>query len=89
MDVQAEGIEINPNILSFDNFAHSCQPNSAELRKAASLINSAKRPLIIAGGGALRSGASEALLEELGKQKQITENWPQQCNATCLLPWWS
>lgn len=63
MDVQAEGMEIDPNRLNFASSAPSCRPDSAELCKAARLINAAKRPLIIAGGGALRSGASEALVK--------------------------
>jgi acetolactate synthase-1/2/3 large subunit len=63
MDVQAEGMNIDPDRLSFNNSASTCRPDAAELGKAAQLINTAKRPLIIAGGGALRSGATEVLVQ--------------------------
>jgi acetolactate synthase I/II/III large subunit len=38
-------------------------PDADELDRAAALLESAERPVLIAGGGAVRSGAGEALLQ--------------------------
>ncbi len=62
MDVQAESAEINRDNLRFDYSKLSCRPDSADISKTASLLAEAKRPLILAGGGVLRSGATSELI---------------------------
>lgn len=52
------------------------QPSAASIAEAADLLASADRPIVIAGGGAVRSGAAEALsvLQELASVPVATTN---------------
>ena len=65
MDVQAEGADVNPEKLLYKKVKNACYPDAADVRRASELLISAKRPLILAGGGVLRSGpaASKALVK--------------------------
>jgi acetolactate synthase-1/2/3 large subunit len=63
MDVQAESADVKGESLRFDHPALSCRPDPADISKAAGLLTNAKRPLILAGGGILRSGASAELIK--------------------------
>ena len=62
MDIQAEGMEINPEALNFSGPRFAGNPDPVDLNRAARLLSEAKRPLIVAGGGALRARASAALI---------------------------
>ncbi|MDW7738878.1 MAG: thiamine pyrophosphate-binding protein [Bacillota bacterium] len=62
MDVQADGMEIDPEALTF-TFPGPAGPPGLEIYEAAKLLLEAKRPLILAGGGVLRAGASGALVK--------------------------
>ena len=50
------------------------KPNARQVREAARLIATASRPVLYVGGGAIRSGASEAIVElsELGNLPAVT-----------------
>ena len=60
MDVQAASCEVD------DAAEHTAQslpcPDKAAIEKAVALMQTAKRPLILAGGGALRAGAGELIM---------------------------
>jgi 3D-(3,5/4)-trihydroxycyclohexane-1,2-dione acylhydrolase (decyclizing) len=62
-DVQAEAVDW-PESLFAERVWHIRRPvpERAEVQRAAAIVVSAKRPLIVAGGGVVYSGASEALL---------------------------
>ncbi|HZA10945.1 3D-(3,5/4)-trihydroxycyclohexane-1,2-dione acylhydrolase (decyclizing) [Mycobacterium sp.] len=61
-DVQAEAFDW-PESLFAERAWHIRRPvpERAEVERAASIVASAKRPLIVAGGGVIYSGATEAL----------------------------
>jgi len=61
-DVQAEAFDW-PESLFAERVWHIRRPapETAEIQRAAAVVASAKRPLIVAGGGVIYSGASEAL----------------------------
>ncbi|UFU06557.1 3D-(3,5/4)-trihydroxycyclohexane-1,2-dione acylhydrolase (decyclizing) [Ruania halotolerans] len=61
-DVQAEAFDF-PLALFRERTWHVARPvpEPAALERAAQVIRTAKRPLLVAGGGAIYSGASEAL----------------------------
>ncbi|MDY0745534.1 3D-(3,5/4)-trihydroxycyclohexane-1,2-dione acylhydrolase (decyclizing) [Paucibacter sp. R3-3] len=61
-DVQAEAFDcpedfLQPDVIRFRRLA----PDAGELARAAALLRTARRPLLVAGGGVLYSHASEAL----------------------------
>ncbi|HWT94714.1 MAG TPA: 3D-(3,5/4)-trihydroxycyclohexane-1,2-dione acylhydrolase (decyclizing) [Solirubrobacteraceae bacterium] len=61
-DVQAEIVEVDEAFLAERTWLIQRQPPAAEgLARAVSLIRSASRPLFVAGGGVVYSGAHEAL----------------------------
>ncbi len=62
MDVQAETAELEESVFSYRS-PEPGRPCSSDISRAAAMITEAKRPLIIAGGGALRSGASTVLVK--------------------------
>ncbi|WP_188455926.1 acetolactate synthase large subunit [Virgibacillus oceani] len=53
MDTDGEPLPVTPLPIS--------SPAEAEVKKAAQLINRAKRPILLAGNGVIRDGASDAL----------------------------
>lgn len=63
MDVQAESMNLDPENLKADLPLSSTTPDPSDLHRAARLLTEADRPVILAGGGALRAGASKALVE--------------------------
>jgi acetolactate synthase I/II/III large subunit len=62
MDVQAEGMEVNPAALRYNSSRLLSKPDPTELTRAARMLAEAKRPVILAGGGVLRSGATKELV---------------------------
>jgi acetolactate synthase-1/2/3 large subunit len=63
-DVQTDESEmIFPDSVSFRGYNLTIEPDQQEINWAATLLAKAKRPVIIAGGGAIASGASEELVE--------------------------
>jgi 3D-(3,5/4)-trihydroxycyclohexane-1,2-dione acylhydrolase (decyclizing) len=61
-DVQAEAFDFPEGL--FEKRVHQVQriaPDAAQLARAVDWIETSKRPLVIAGGGVLYSGASDAL----------------------------
>jgi len=70
-DVFIEEAEFRyPDKVSLRSYKPTLQGHPAQVKKAAKLINEAKRPLIIAGRGVLISGASPEL-KELAEKGQI------------------
>jgi acetolactate synthase-1/2/3 large subunit len=70
-DVQQEEVEfIYPDEVDLPGYKPVIQGHSAQIRKAARLINNAKQPLIIAGRGVIMSQA-HAELKELAERAQI------------------
>lgn len=63
MDVQAKAMDINPELLNYRVSDYPTRPDPADLIRAARLLTEAKRPVILAGGGALRAKASTALVK--------------------------
>jgi acetolactate synthase-1/2/3 large subunit len=63
MDVQADAIEVDPKTLKVDKTFATPQPDPAGIADALKLMTDAKRPMILAGGGVLHTGASDALLK--------------------------
>jgi acetolactate synthase-1/2/3 large subunit len=63
MDVQAAMADVQLHDLSARLPVGVAHPDPAAIIQAAELIRSAERPVIVIGGGALRSDTSQALLE--------------------------
>lgn len=63
MDVQANGMDIDPELLKYNRVPFSSSPDPADLNHAARMLTEARRPLIVAGGGALRAGATKSLIK--------------------------
>lgn len=63
MDVQANGMDIDPDLLKYNRAPFSSSPDPADLNHAARMLTEARRPLIVAGGGALRAGATNSLIK--------------------------
>ncbi|MFF2590257.1 acetolactate synthase large subunit [Peribacillus butanolivorans] len=62
MDTEGEPLPVTPMPRS--------RPAEAEIKKAVELINRAKKPIILAGNGVIRDGATEAL-RKFAEAKQI------------------
>jgi 3D-(3,5/4)-trihydroxycyclohexane-1,2-dione acylhydrolase (decyclizing) len=63
-DVQAEVVEVDPSFLEPRTWLIQRQPPAPEgVARAAELLRGAQRPLIVAGGGVVYSGAAGALRE--------------------------
>ena len=70
-DVFVEEVEYEyPEKVSLVSYKPILQGHAAQIRRAAQLINKAERPIIIAGRGAIISGA-HAALKELAEKAQI------------------
>ncbi len=67
MDVQAASCEYSADVKK-DNAQSLPCASPAALEKAVALMKTAKRPVILAGGGALRAGAGELIM-------QLAEDW--------------
>ncbi|OFX16344.1 MAG: hypothetical protein A2Z18_10155 [Armatimonadetes bacterium RBG_16_58_9] len=63
MDVQAQMMDVQVPEPAGHKAAEQVSPDSADTQKAAELLLSAKRPLILAGGGAIYSGSTPELIE--------------------------
>jgi len=77
MDVQAEVFEGDVPDPANHELVHTQHPDPAGIRKAAELLASAVKPVVIAGGGVITSGASEKLVqlaEHLGAPVITTVN---------------
>ena len=61
MDIQTEAAEVAIHPLASRMAVGVAHPDPAAVEKAAALLLSASRPVIVAGGGAITAGASEAL----------------------------
>ena len=68
--LQAEGDFVYPEKTNMPGYNPTTQPNALQVRKAARLIEEARRPVIIAGHGVLISQAWEEL-KELVEKTQI------------------
>jgi len=63
-DVQEHELEFEENIkIDLPGYKPTWKGHPLQIKKAASLIQSAKRPVILAGGGVISSGSSEELLK--------------------------
>jgi 3D-(3,5/4)-trihydroxycyclohexane-1,2-dione acylhydrolase (decyclizing) len=63
-DVQAEAFEVPDDFVNKRTWHIDRRlPETAAIARAADMIGAAKRPLIVAGGGVIYSGATEALRE--------------------------
>ncbi|MFA5868076.1 MAG: biosynthetic-type acetolactate synthase large subunit [Candidatus Bathyarchaeia archaeon] len=63
-DTQTNRAEmVFPDSVEFRGYHPSAEPNPQEIHWAATLLSKARRPVIIAGGGAVASGATAELLE--------------------------
>lgn len=63
MDVQAESIDVDPDTLIPDPIWDSLPPDPKGIEAAIGLMKTAKRPMILAGGGVLYGNATEPLLK--------------------------
>src|SRR3954469_18419081 len=62
-DLQAELGEWSPTDAQRSRASGRSAPDRDQIERAAALLAGARRPVILAGGGAVQSGASDALLE--------------------------
>jgi acetolactate synthase-1/2/3 large subunit len=63
-DTQTNRAEMTfPDSVEFRGYHPNTEPNSQEMNWAATLLSKARRPVIIAGGGAVASGATMELIE--------------------------
>ncbi len=63
-DVQKASTEFHwPETVTLPGLVEPDPPDKGELARAAELIEHAKKPLILAGAGVIRSGSTQALLE--------------------------
>lgn len=62
MDVQAASCEVEDAAFKNETVPFLPCPDKAAIEKAVALMQTAKRPLILAGGGALRAGAGELIM---------------------------
>ncbi|HEY93586.1 MAG TPA: biosynthetic-type acetolactate synthase large subunit [Dehalococcoidia bacterium] len=70
-DVFAEEVEFNlPNRINIAGYKPTLQGHPTQIKKAAKVINEAKKPILLAGRGILISGAS-AKLKQLAETAQI------------------
>jgi len=89
MDVQAEALDLNVE-MRMENTEIKCMPcaDQVAIEKAIALMKTAKRPVILAGGGALYSGAGElvaklaeqwgaAIITTLAAKGAVAETHPQ------------
>jgi acetolactate synthase-1/2/3 large subunit len=77
MDVQADAADVSIHPLAERMANYRTRPDQAAIQAAATLLLSAKRPVIVAGGGAISSGASRELTrlaERLGAAVVTTWN---------------
>jgi acetolactate synthase-1/2/3 large subunit len=93
MDVQAEYCDVRPRETQEDKpVSKPCADKSA-IKKAAALMKTARRPVILAGGGALRAGAGDlivrlaekwgaAILTTLAAKGTVAETHDQYCFHT-------
>ncbi|MCS7143389.1 MAG: thiamine pyrophosphate-binding protein [Aigarchaeota archaeon] len=65
MDVMAEDVDgsVPEKVPAYHNYSSRVRPDPELLLKACKMLLEAERPLIVAGGGALWSGASEELIK--------------------------
>jgi len=77
MDLQTESAEVDIHPLAARMAVGVAYPDPVAVEKAASLLLSAERPVIVAGGGAISANASEALTllaEKIGAAVSTTWN---------------
>ncbi len=93
MDVQAEHCEYTPVDVSSEKPESKPCAEREYIEKAAALMKTAKRPVILAGGGALRAKAGELITElaerwgagivtTLAAKGTVAETHPQYCFHT-------
>jgi len=64
VDVQRAVAEFNwPEKVEIRSYKPHTEPNIAQIKRAAEVINSSKKPVIYAGGGVITSGAHKELLK--------------------------
>lgn len=68
MDIQAKAADVNLNAYGGDGLNNKILASAAEISKACDLMKTAKRPVIVAGGGVLYSRAYKQLQE-------LAEHW--------------
>lgn len=68
MDVQTESCEFDIETFGREKAGSKPCADRASVEKAVSMMQTAKRPVILAGGGALRAGAGKLILE-------LAEKW--------------
>lgn len=66
-DIQTDEIEYKEKKLKTDGYNPVLKGNPKQIKKALKLINESNNPVILVGGGAISSGASEEI-EELSKR---------------------
>lgn len=70
-DIQAAKMEFEwPESVSLRSYQPSLDPHPGQLKRAAKLIESAKKPILYIGGGVITSGAHTAV-QELAEKLQI------------------
>lgn len=93
MDVQAEHCEYSPYDASKDKTEYKPCAGREHIEKAVALMKTAKRPVILAGGGALRAKAGELIVRlaerwgagivtTLAAKGTVAETHPQYCFHT-------